>query len=444
MENDDIIIGGDFNVAIEEYPFYENNFWIMRADSDGDSLWERVYYAERGGDNYEMKLLAGGNCLMAGDVREGRDRYTLRALCINTNGDSLWCRDYDSGDDRLQHLSATSDGGFFLFARTREWANDPVTAWVIKCDSLGNPQWEIRGNPNYFDYYCRVLELDSGDFLIWGKFDDGRLYRVAQVKKFSSEGEEIWHQTYDRGGLSSRIYWISPVDEGFEYIGQIRLRGWHAFVDDEGEIIEEETYEYEPPRPDIDIAGHGPRSEAMGLGDVYLADGSRFIVGEIRYRTAAWAMQTDRLGNPLWQWEADPDERFRHYRFHGAALAGDGNFIVTGYGLEGGISLLKMRNEFASAPEEDDPTVSDFVLYSAYPNPFNNSICVRYFVRMPGDVSIRIYNSSGQLIAQPQYWRATSGYCSYNWQPFDCPAGKYLILLNVNKQVEAIPVILLP
>jgi len=80
-------------------------------------------------------------------------------------------------------------------------------------------------------------------------------------------------------------------------------------------------------------------------------------------------------------------------------------------------------------------TPEQFVLHQNYPNPFNNGTLISYQIPQSQEVSIRIYNSRGQLIFNqlPQFH--DPGYHSFQWhgrdaEGKDLPSGVYVIQVS--------------
>ena len=86
------------------------------------------------------------------------------------------------------------------------------------------------------------------------------------------------------------------------------------------------------------------------------------------------------------------------------------------------------QNEIMPIPEK--PT-----LYSAYPNPFNNSTQIKISVSSPGHISISIYDLSGKWITNLLQKQMPSGSHIVNWNGSDAfgnptSSGSYLVVMK--------------
>jgi hypothetical protein len=87
--------------------------------------------------------------------------------------------------------------------------------------------------------------------------------------------------------------------------------------------------------------------------------------------------------------------------------------------------------------------VREFALSSAYPNPFNPSTTVELSVPEAGNVSVMVYNLTGQLIAElaDAYMHADN--YQFTWNAVNTPSGMYLLRVEYAGQVSTKKLMLL-
>ncbi|MBN2105509.1 T9SS type A sorting domain-containing protein [bacterium] len=74
----------------------------------------------------------------------------------------------------------------------------------------------------------------------------------------------------------------------------------------------------------------------------------------------------------------------------------------------------------------------DFHLLQNYPNPFNHSTKISYYLSESGNVSLKIYNISGQVIQTLIHEYQVSGEYKINWDSNGLPSGIYLYELKTD------------
>jgi len=107
------------------YPNYDD-FWLLRLDTLGDTLWSKRYGYPADNSGYGLDQTADGGFIMCGEAfrnagAEPLDMYIIRT---NANGDTLWTKTV--GGDRYEYaycVKQTFDGGYIVVGRSD--SNDP-------------------------------------------------------------------------------------------------------------------------------------------------------------------------------------------------------------------------------------------------------------------------------------------------------------------------------
>ncbi|MCD6595977.1 T9SS type A sorting domain-containing protein [bacterium] len=169
------------------------NVYIFKTDSSGVVEWTKNYCGYGYAHSYAIAELADGNFVIAGrtsgftPLEMDNDVYIIK---IDSLGDSLWTRTYagegdEEGpyDDIAYSITQTSDGGFAVVGYTSYWVgHDDV--WLLKVNASGDTLWtRVYGGDN-FDYANSVVQASDGGYVIAGSagtFDEGS-YDVYLIK----------------------------------------------------------------------------------------------------------------------------------------------------------------------------------------------------------------------------------------------------------------------
>ncbi|MCZ7614442.1 MAG: T9SS type A sorting domain-containing protein [Ignavibacteriaceae bacterium] len=73
---------------------------------------------------------------------------------------------------------------------------------------------------------------------------------------------------------------------------------------------------------------------------------------------------------------------------------------------------------------------TEMILYQNYPNPFNSSTVISYSITFEENISIKIYNSLGELIKTITNGLVRSGIHTVNLSSDDLPSGVYIYKLQ--------------
>ena len=119
----------------KEYPLLDDDFWLIRLNKDGDSLWTRHYgnkYNDRG---YSVRQTYDGGFIMAGNMfpENGIDYQEFYIVRTDSLGDTLWTKTV--GGDQPEYaycMQMTSDSGYVIVGRTRSYGAGDYDYYLVK------------------------------------------------------------------------------------------------------------------------------------------------------------------------------------------------------------------------------------------------------------------------------------------------------------------------
>jgi len=147
LSHDKQILAG-MNIGHTQYGTtgYSGRICIVKMDNDGNIIWNKEY----GGDHYSSSLNslitnASGNITATGYYLKDFPHSIGWILKTNSEGDSIWLREYDYAAlseysvNQLFDIKLTNDGGLIACGDVQPHDPDPGNqdAWVIKLDSNG-------------------------------------------------------------------------------------------------------------------------------------------------------------------------------------------------------------------------------------------------------------------------------------------------------------------
>ena len=112
----------------------QEDIFLLRTDHNGDTLWIRTY----GGSGTDWALsayqISGGGFIVIGRTNSfGAGSNDLYLLRIDSNGDSLWAQTYgDTGDESGSSVKQTSDEGFILTGHTSSFGSGGRDVYLIR------------------------------------------------------------------------------------------------------------------------------------------------------------------------------------------------------------------------------------------------------------------------------------------------------------------------
>lgn len=199
----------------ESYGAGRYDFYIVKIDVNGDTLWTSFY-----GDTQMDQAVSGfqtndGGYLVAGytSVNNNSDFHIVK---LNPNGDSTWTKTYTAASfGGARDAKPTIDGGYILAGY------DNNNAHVIKTDSLGDTLWtRSYGDLIHQDIFEAVQQTTDGGYIFAGETNTPTtLANDMYLVKTDPNGDTLWTKTYGGAGLQRAWDVTQTSDGGYILVG---------------------------------------------------------------------------------------------------------------------------------------------------------------------------------------------------------------------------------
>jgi hypothetical protein len=184
------------------------DFYLVRTDSVGDTLWTRAYGRNHWDGANSVAQTSDGGFIMAGysyeDITNEIEEFCL--MKTNAQGDTLWTRIYGEFGGAAESVQQTADGGYI--AAGCRWTSGNF--YVVKTNDEGDTLW-TRTYGNGIAH--SVLQTSDGGYIVagslWGDADNSTFYLV----RTDSQGDTLWTRTY--GGVDHEVaYSVQQTSDG--------------------------------------------------------------------------------------------------------------------------------------------------------------------------------------------------------------------------------------
>ena len=92
-------------------------------------------------------------------------------------------------------------------------------------------------------------------------------------------------------------------------------------------------------------------------------------------------------------------------------------------------------NNIGVEPEKLTGIIESALLYDNYPNPFNPTTTIDFYLNKSSEVKLQIYSVDGRLVENITSGNLNAGKHSYKWNAENYASGIYIYQLTVNRQV---------
>ena len=147
------------------------DFWLIKTDSSGNEEWNRTFGGSSGDRAYHVQQTSDGGYILVGATESfGAGYNDIFLIKTDSNGDSLWAKIFGgSSGDKARAVQQTLDGGYILAGYTSSFGSEGGDFWLIKTDSGGNMEWSHTfGRSNSNDGAHAVKQTGDGGYIIAG------------------------------------------------------------------------------------------------------------------------------------------------------------------------------------------------------------------------------------------------------------------------------------
>jgi len=430
------------------YPGWED-ILIIKLNRDGSTAWTKRYGTDTTSDWAQCgKKTSDGGYIVAGQLTGwyGDEANNYFLMKLDANGDSLWTRgyDYDTTNDWGQDVCQTLDGGYIMVGTSYYWSpaqgGYDWSANIVRADPNGNKPNHLLIDIKYSQDLHRVTATADGGAIAIGQA--GAFY-IVKINKY---GDTTWVKGY--GGVGDGWDILQLADGGYMAFGDRDFGGsddedfWLLRLDTLGDTLWSKRYQ--SPAPDY------------GYGLEQTADGG-FVMAGTTYRnggvdpTDFLIIRTDADGDTLWTKTIGGD--YGEYATD-IRQTSDGGYIVVGRTESFGAGywdfyVVKLAPDNPSAADDiASPRPTAFSLGANYPNPFNPGTTIEYALDRRAVVRIDIVNLLGQTVRTLVHGPKEAGSYRITWDGTDdagrpAATGVYFYRLQADSAVRARKMLLL-
>ncbi|MDP8205525.1 MAG: T9SS type A sorting domain-containing protein [Candidatus Electryonea clarkiae] len=404
------------------------DFWLVKTDSDGDSLWSRNY----GGDSDDVCnsiiQTSDGGFVLAGYTNSYGDSINdFYLIKTDSDGELLWLKTYGGEDyDKCLDIIETSDGGFALAGFTASFGSGRDDAWLLKTDRNGDSLWSRTYGGESSDFFICLVQTSDGGFALGGDTRSfGEHFTDFWLVKTDSVGDSLWSQTGGDGFDNVCNSIIQTEDNGYMLTGYTYIDGqtnsWLVKFDENGGLLSSIPF--------------GGQNREVSKSLIPTVDGGYAFAG---YTTSSgagekdfWIVKADSTGDSLWSRTFGGGNDDVCYS---VIQTPDNGFVLAGatssFG-EHGVNFWLVKCGFPqSVNDGNSANLPDkFTINSIYPNPFNSSTKIRFILPFQTNVTLNIYNINGKKVATLINGDLNPGLHTTSWHPENLASGAYLARL---------------
>ncbi len=402
--------------------------WLLKIDYDGTFLWEQ-YYPQYDGA-YPESLVSTGNfdLMMTGySLISGNAQFFV--LSTDDMGNELWMEEYGESDSQEngKFIGQASQGGYWVVGDGYGPMMDGVDIWAIRInnngDLLESQLFNKPGDQNMWEGQSH----GSTDIVIAGR---GELSGSTELNPWvmrltPSQDIEVFLDPLDPpvyvpffGGMIP--YTVTGVNNT---TSPMQVDAWMQVEHVASQLtVEVRVFE------NVGLPGSASVSAALNQaipqeapeGEYWL----RVFVGDY-----PWVQQTSDWFS---FWKLGPT-------LATAAVNGDVFEQPELWPSTGSFGA----NAEAVVSASDSNLPGEYALNAAYPNPFNPTTTVSVSLPDASDLTVAVYNTIGQQVAELAQGRVAAGTHAYTFDASALSSGVYFVRASVPGQLNAMQKVVL-
>jgi len=243
--------------------------WCVKIDNSGNLIWEKTYGGSNGEGGFRgFKEMGSLNFYIVGKTTSNDGDISnnpypgisnLWVIKIDSSGTILWERVIGNNVGFMYEMNAapTSDGGLVIAAQIDSQGGDITSyfggydGWLIKLNSEGETEWDQAiGSETDFEFINGIIQTSDGGYLagLYGTpqgAGSGNVECITQstskadaiLFKLDSNGNKEWEQCYGGSGHDG-IVRLLEIDDGYLVAayggsndGDLQGSGWHGEMD---------------------------------------------------------------------------------------------------------------------------------------------------------------------------------------------------------------------
>ncbi len=179
-----------------------DDFYVVKTDAQGDMLWTRTYGGSGNDQAHSVQQTTDGGYVVAGTTESfGAGSIDFYVVKTDAQGDTLWTRTYGgSGFDYAYSIQQTADGGYVVAGFTDSFGAGAEDFYVVKTDGQGDTLWTRTYGGSSYDVANSIQQTAYGGYVIagfTGSFGAGGydfyVVKTGGVRVLSPNGGETSH-----------------------------------------------------------------------------------------------------------------------------------------------------------------------------------------------------------------------------------------------------------
>lgn len=195
--------------------------WILRIDSNGDTLWTKIYNFYQHSVASSIIQTNDGGFVLTGSANQSGIGTHVFLIKTNANGDTSWSNTYKLTNTTSSggfSVKETDDNGYIVTGRSGNASGEDI--FLLKTNTHGDSLWSYVYNIYDHDHSSDVIQTYDGGYILTG-YALSLASGISKVLNLKTDnlGNILWTSLLDLPGGSSGSGIIQIADSSFVIMG---------------------------------------------------------------------------------------------------------------------------------------------------------------------------------------------------------------------------------
>lgn len=193
---------------------YNKDIFFYKTDKSGNLQWSKTFGGINDDVSYSIKKTKDNNFIIIGATMSFGPELVgenLLLIKINNNGDTLWSKVYNCYQNQSGiNLIETSDGGLILVSTIWGFGAGAQDIFILKTNSTGEVIWAKTYGTLFDEYSSSILQTSDGGYIFTGSSDSTGPGIDIYTVRLNSFGDTLWTRVYSR---STQVDWGTAIEQ---------------------------------------------------------------------------------------------------------------------------------------------------------------------------------------------------------------------------------------
>jgi hypothetical protein len=200
-----------------------SDLFLVKADSQGDSLWANAYGGSEQEMGYSVIETADSGFIAVGFTESsGSGMGDIYILKTNASGDSIWAKTFGGPyDERAMRIEHATDSGFVITGYSSSFGAGGTDVYTLHISNNGDSIWALAHGGSQNECGYDIQAAPGGGYLIAGKtLSFGSGDEDVYLLHLNDDGDTIWTQTFGGPSGDGAVCLIIMPDHGLLVTGE--------------------------------------------------------------------------------------------------------------------------------------------------------------------------------------------------------------------------------